>query len=286
MITGITLINYQDKYSIGKYFKKRIAKTLFPYTIWSFIGTLYLYANGRIESFTLKYVINGLLNGNIIGIYWFFPVLFCIYLSFPFFAAINKGKRKRTFQYLFIISFFVNILIPFIITITKININWPYSVGVVSGYLIWIVAGVLLYWYPPKKNVKCIIVCLGIIGLLMHIIGTYKLSIIAGSIVQTYKGYNNLPCFLYSLGIFIIFIEIGKKIMNIEILNKIIKFLGKYTFAFYLMHWYIMDILKNMLNIDTRSIIWRLGAPFIIEIIVILITYILRNIPFVNKIVP
>ncbi len=39
------------------------------------------------------------------------------------------------------------------------------------------------------------------------------------------------------------------------------------------MHWYVMNILVNILNIDTRSIIWRLGAPFVIGIIVIMIAY-------------
>jgi len=277
MITGITLIDYQDKYSLKEYFKKRILKTVFPYIAWSFIGIAYLYISGQIELITLRYIINGLLTGNIISVYWFFPVLFCVYLSLPFFAAIDKSKRKWVFEYLFVVAFFVNILIPFIINIIGINIHWPYSLEVVSGYLIWIVTGVLLYKYPLKKNIKYIIICFGILGLFMHIIGTYRLSMAAGSIVQTYKGYNNLPCFFYVLGIFIILTEMAKKIMKIKILRKVINFLGNYTFSFYLMHWYIMDILKNMLNVDTRAIVWRLGAPVIIEIIVIIITYITRQ---------
>lgn len=286
MITGITLIDYQDRYSTKEYFKKRIKKTVFPYIIWSFIGIIYFYLHGRIEAVTLKYVINGLLNGNIIGIYWFFPALFCIYLSIPLFASVNKENRKLIFKYLLLVAFLVNIMIPFIKNVTGIDINWPYSAGVVAGYLVWIVAGVLLYLYPPDKTGKCIIICLGVSGLLMHIVGTYVLSISMGSIVQTYKGYNNLPCFFYSLGVFIVLIKIGRKAMKINVLKKLINFLGKYTFVFYLMHWYIMDILRDTLNIDVRSIIWRLGAPFVIGIIIIMITYILRFIPVVSKIVP
>lgn len=288
MITGITLINYQDRYSINEYFKKRISKTFFPYIIWSFIGIIYLYVRGsiNIESITLKYIISGLLNGNIIGIYWFFPELFCIYLSLPLFAAVDKNKRKWVFEYLFVTAFIINILIPFIINVFEINIRWSYSVGSIAGYLIWIIAGVLLYYYPPGKNIKFIIVFLGIIGVLIHIIGTYRLSIAANSIVQTYKGYNNLPCFFYSLAVFIMLTEISNKVMKVQIINKLINFLGKYTFEFYLIHWYVMGILGSILDIDTRSIVWRLGAPIIMEIIVIIITYILRCIPFVNKIVP
>lgn len=287
MITGITLINYQDRYSTAEYYKKRIVKTFFPYIAWSFIGLAYSYKiNGQTEVLDFKYVINGLLSGKIINVYWFFPVLFCIYLSFPLFAAVDKTKRKFTFQYLCIVGFLVNILVPFIINVTGIDLIWPYSVGVVSGCLIWSVAGVLMYFYPPRKTIKWMIICLGGVGLLMHIIGTYKLSMNAGSIVSTYKGYSNLPCFFYSLGIFIILSDIGKKIMKVEILQKVINFLGEYTFAFYLMHWYVMDMLRNMFHIDTRTIVWRLCAPILIGCIVIIITSILRRIPVIKKIVP
>lgn len=286
MITGITLINYQDRYSTKEYFKKRISKTVIPYIAWSIIGIFAMYSYGGIESITLKYIVNGLLSGNIIGVYWFFPVLFCIYLSLPLFAAVDKTKRKWVFEYLFVSALFINALIPFIKNVSGMDISWPYSVGVVSGNLIWIVAGVLLYWYPPEKKLKCLIVCLGIVGLLVHVIGTYKLSMAAGSIVQTFKGYSNLPSILYAMGAFIVLTEIGKKVMKNEVLQKVINFLGKYTFALYLMHWYVMKILSIILNADTKSIIWRLGAPVIIEIIVIVLTYVLRHIPLVNRIVP
>lgn len=49
MVTGITLIDYQDKYSTKEFFKKRIIKTLFPYIIWSLIGALYLIKKGGVE---------------------------------------------------------------------------------------------------------------------------------------------------------------------------------------------------------------------------------------------
>lgn len=286
MITGITLINYQDRYSTKEYFLKRISKTLIPYIAWSFIGVIAMYFMKGNNSITLKYVINGLLNGDIIAVYWFFPALFCIYLSLPLFAAIDKAKRKCLFQYLFVSAFLINVLIPFMKNISGMDIAWPYSVGVISGNMIWIVAGVLLYWYPPEKKIKCFIVCLGVIGLFVHIIGTYKLSMVAGNVVQTYKGYSNLPSILYSMGAFVVLTEIGRKIMKVEILQKVINFLGKYAFAIYLMHWYVMQVLEKILGADTKSIIWRLGAPIIIEIIVIVITYVLRYIPLVKRIVP
>lgn len=286
MITGITLIDYQDRYSTKEYFKKRISKTVIPYIAWSFVGILMMYARGRGESVTVQYVINGLLTGSVIGIYWFFPVLFCIYLSLPVFAAVDKAKRKWVFEYLFAAGLFINFLVPFIKSIYGIEIGWPYSVAAVSGYMIWIVAGVLLYRYPPARNVKCLIVCLGVAGFFLHMAGTYMVSMEAGSVVCTYKGFCNLPGILYALGAFIVLVKVGRYVMKVERLRNVINFLGKYTFALYLMHWYVMRVLAIILDADTKSLVWRLGAPIVIEGIVIVITYILRHIPLVKRIVP
>ncbi len=99
MITGITLIDYHDRYSTKIYLKKRIEKTLIPYIAWSFIGVIFLIVTKKVipDSGTIKWVINGILTtGGIINIYWFFRPLFCAYLSIPLFAAVEK-KRKNAY---------------------------------------------------------------------------------------------------------------------------------------------------------------------------------------------
>ena len=40
MISGAMLIDFNKRYSIKEFFKKRIAKTVIPFIIWSFIGLL------------------------------------------------------------------------------------------------------------------------------------------------------------------------------------------------------------------------------------------------------
>ena len=59
MITGITLLDYQDRYSTKEYFKKRFEKTLLPYVAWSLIGVLFLLITKRItpETVTAKWVL-------------------------------------------------------------------------------------------------------------------------------------------------------------------------------------------------------------------------------------
>ena len=284
MITGANLIDYQKKYSTKEFFKKRLLKTFLPFVIWSIIGLLYLIIKKQvlIQNISFKYIFDGLFSSPYIGIYWFFINLFCVYLCIPLFSAVDDSKKKSVFTYLVVAGFVLNSLIPFVISVFKLNLNFSISIYVSSNYLLFVLIGYLLDNYDIKKSWKYIIYFLGILGLLMHIIGTYILSIDANTIIHTYKGYNNVPCIMYSVSVFLLIKDVSKYIKNYKYINLY----GKYTFAIYSMHWYIMDILVYVLNINTISIAYRLCFPFIIVAICIGITYIIRKIPFLKHIVP
>ncbi len=285
MITGVTLIDYQKKYSTKEYFKKRINKTFIPFVIWSLIGLLFLIFYEKsisIENVDIKYIFNGIFSTSFVNIYWFFPVLFCIYLCIPLFSAVDDSKKESTFKYLCIVGIIFNILLPFINNVFNLGLVLPINVVVISGCLLYSLLGYLLDKKVFNKKERTIIYTLGIIGLLMHIIGTYKLSMDAGEIVRTYKGYTNIPCILYSVAVFVFIKNISSKITKYDMIN----FIGKYTFSIYLMHWYFLRILVKTFNINTINIFYRLLSPVVVIPICILITYLLRKIPFVKRIVP
>ena len=289
MITGITLLDYQEKYSTRVYFIKRAKKTLLPYVAWSLIGIVFRIAIGQLsrETVSIQWVINGLLStSGIINLYWFFQPLFCVYLCIPLFAAISKEKKKRMADYAILIGLTVNVVIPFINNIFHLGLSWPYSISAVSGYLFWIWAGYRIYYYPPTRKQKICIYIFAVIGLLTHTIGTYILSIEEGSIQSFFKGYNNLPCIMYSIGIFVLLRDVFQWIQKHEKMKRLIIRLGTYTFPLYLIHWFILKIIDKVAIVDTYSIIYRLFAPYLIYMIVIIITWCLRKIPGIKKIVP
>ena len=164
MITGATLLNYQERYSTKEYFVRRIKKTVFPYVCWSFIGILFLLAVHGINSkdVTFVWVINGLLSTNqIIGIYWFFAPLFCVYLSIPIFASIEKEKKKSVAAYVILLSLVVNITIPFTIQVLESNIVWKIRLLAASEYIFYIWGGVLpIFFFNIQKNKSIGIFCL------------------------------------------------------------------------------------------------------------------------------
>lgn len=285
MIAGVNLLDYNERYSTKDYFIKRIKKVVIPYVVWTFIGLAYMIQKGAIsiKSLNIECMLNSFIDGsNIIGVYWFIPPLLLIYLCIPIFSHIDKSKKFKIYTYISIIGIILNCLVPFAINLFGLKISMSFQFVVVSKYLLYIFIGYVLDKYDFKIRDRIIIYAMGIIGLLSHIIGTYILSSKAGYIIWTFKGYTNIPCLMYSIALFVLVKELGKHIKNYKIIN----FVASYTFAIYLLHWFIKDIIQRIFDINLHSIIWRLGAPFVIITICIFITYILRKIPIIKKIVP
>ena len=289
MISGAMLIDFSKKYDLKQYFSKRIFKTVVPYVIWSFIGLaiqIYYLKSINVGDVNITYIINGLLSGKLVGVYWFFIPLFLTYLAIPVFSYISEEHKKDILIYAASLAFVLNIFIPFILTVSGINVQWTISLTVCTGVLFYTLVGYLLHKYELKRNYRLILYILAICGLLMHIIGTYDLSMAAGKIIDTYKGYTNLPATLYSLGVFIFIKYDLVKLMKFDFISKIVHFLDFYTFGIYLIHWYLLEFLIKTFNINNTSIIYRLLAPILVLVMSVIIIYLIRKIPLIKKIFP
>ena len=289
MISGITLLDFYDKYTLKEYFVRRLERVVIPFLVWSLIGVAFRLHMGelKIEEITFRFLIKGIVGTSIIGIYWFFPPLFCIYLSIPLFAAVEKEKKIMVFSYTVAVGFLLNILIPFIRAIFGISFQIPYTLPALSGYLIWPLTGYLLHNLSLNKWAKIIIYMLSAAGLAMHIGGTYILSMRAGKLITLCKGYVNVPGVLYSIGVFQFLKDFGSWIMKVSKSTKsIIMVISRYTFEIYLMQFILLTLFPRLNLVSTRSLVYRLGAPFLMAPVIMLATWILRRIPIVRHIVP
>lgn len=283
MISGITLIDYNKRYSMKEYFKKRISKSGIPFLFWSLAYLLFqilLHPNFS-NKLSLISIFNGILTTQYANIFWFFIPLFCCYLIIPVFGAI--ADKKRIFKYMLVLLIVCNSLIPFIIKVFHIQIRWNITFPI-GGYSAYILLGYYMDKIRFNKKRQLIIYGCALIGLLMHIIGTYYLSMAAGKIVDTYKDYLNIPCILYSSGVYVFLKE------NVHLLPSVarkgIDYLRPYTFALYLLQFFFLVLLPRFLHINTLSIGWRLGGLFLILPLVILMTKVVRLLPFGKIILP
>lgn len=290
MISSISLMDYQKKYDTKIYLKKRFSKTVIPFLFWTFMGLLFdifFLHTVKVSDLTLKVLVDGFINNRFVQIYWFFMPLFGIYLSIPLFASIEEGKRIELFKYLFVVGFIFNATIPFLLSAFHLNITWPLNINVVIGYAIFVVMGYLIHKMDFTPNQRCIIYVAGLAGFLMHFCGTYYESYALGDVSQIYKNLTYAPIVMYS-GAFLLFIkQISEKVMKTNI-SKSVHFIKKYTFPIYLMHYFIIEILNRYLHLAnyTKSIFYRLGMPFVVIPITIILTALIRKLRVGKKVLP
>ena len=263
---------------------------MIPFLFWTFIGLLFdmfFLHTVKVSALTLKVLVDGFTNTHFVQIYWFFMPLFGIYLSIPLFASIEEGKRIELFKYLFVVGFIFNATIPFLLSAFHLDITWPLNINVVIGYAIFVVMGYLIHKMDFTPNQRYIIYFLGLAGLLMHFGGTYYESYALGDVSQIYKNLTYAPIVMYS-GASLLFIkQISEKVMKTNI-SKYVHFIKKYTFPIYLLHYFVMELISKNLNLAnyTKSIIYRLGMPFIVIPITIIIAALIRKLRLGKKVLP
>lgn len=284
MITGTTLMEFNKRYSISTYFKKRLHKAVLPFVIWSSLGLVFQVTRGQIATsdLSIAFIVNGILNTSFVRIYWFFVPLFVLYLSIPVFCTVQD--KMKVFLYILTVGIFCNNLVPFVIQVFSVPIKWNLHIPVAGGYIIYLLLGYILSRNNFEKKTRYMIYGLAVVGLLAHIIGTYTLSMEAGKIIKTYKEYLNIPCVFYSVGVFVFFKQTAPAIM--KKVGRLINFLKDYTLAIYLLHWFFLTMLVDAFQIDIHSIVWRIGGAFLIVILCVVITKVVRIVPWCNNLLP
>lgn len=169
-------------------------------------------------------------------------------------------------------------MVTFLISLFGYNIDYPWSVGACSGYLIYVLLGYIIVNNEINIGAEVVVYLLGIVGLVAHVFGTYYFSMNAGEIVQTFKGYTNVPCLLYSVAIFVFVKKVGRLLMTRKRINIIVNKLSEYTFSIYLLHVYLLQSFIK-LGCNPLSIYFRIIAPLIVIPISVLIAKIIRKVP-------
>ena len=71
-----------------------------------------------------------------------------------------------------------------------------------------------------------------------------------------------------------------------ERVARFIGWLSRYTFAIYLEQFLLLDIIPMITGVDTKLLVYRLVAPFVMIPIMIGGTWLLRKVPGIRRLVP
>ena len=329
MISGATLMDYNDRCTLGQYFVRRIKKIIPAFVVWNVVALFYdvyykksmMFApNANVFTVLFKKGIitdinnplssvnffEGILTNKFLGIYWFLPAIMAVYLILPLFAAVEKEKRRKIFTYFAIVWLILSKLLPFFFNLIHVNhpsaFQWPIQEqGMFFDYVLYAVLGYLVSEYEAPAWMRYTVYGLALAAFLMHWIGTYFRVRKTGDF-YLFKGYEKFPSYLYATGIFLLIKRISGDVMRWKPLRFVIEKMAKYTFATYLMHWYLMEFFIDMFhakwftnlfhcaaidNLTFAASLWyRLLTPFLLYAVCMGIAWVLRKIPLVKHIVP
>lgn len=196
---GATLLDFNEKYGLIKYYKKRIIKVIIPLISWTYLlyfYKIYIIKNLKKKKLTFEYLWNIYYNHGVYVIFGSLHQFIIVYMIIPLLAYVEKSKKIQIFSYCFFVLLLVQMIFPYLIKIFFPYLVWVYKIHV--EYLIYIFAGYIIHNYKFLFLIKLIIYFLGIFGLLIHLYGTQILTLKYKRIILLHKGYLNLPCVLYS----------------------------------------------------------------------------------------
>lgn len=288
MITGATLLNYRDKYDTKTFFKKRIQRTLIPFLVWSLIILIWKCTTNKFEikEFTIQNIMSIFLNSSMENIYYFFHIIFSIYLTLPVLSLLTRKEEDRKYiWYMVILAFVTQSFLPIVCKIFGITWNNNLKTPLVGGLLIYVLLGYLLSTKEISKKNRIIIYFLGLASMLVRYFATYYLSTRDGKLNSLFFGYEHFTTVFLAVAVFVFIKNIKwNKIINEKVLNEYIPKIASCSLGIYLIHKVIMYYEIKFLSIDVRSLWWRTIGAIATYIISLLLVWIMKKIPKLNKI--
>ena len=283
---GATLLDFNEKYGLIIYFKRRIKKVVIPLLCWNIIVYyyyVYLLKTHKKEKFTFVNLWNLFFKSKLNKIFSSIHSFIIIYMIIPLIAFVEKSKKIKIYSFCFVTLLITQVLIPYLIKLCQLQLAWIYKIKV--DKIIYIFAGYIIQNFYFSISMKLKIYFLGIICFIIHFYGTQILTIKYGKVIRLHKGYENFPCVIYSCSLFL-FVKEKSHLLFIILNKNYINKIGTLTFGPFFLHYIIINTYDKYFKPNRLSLVYRLFGGIIIYLICLILTYLLKKIPFGNYLIP
>lgn len=292
MITGTTLMDYRKRMSTKEFFRRRFERTVVPWVFWSLMGlafTCYLARTFGTEEMPYlgpRSVFNDIVETKYIDFYWFFPALFAMYLSLPVLSALKN--RDSLFKYVIALGIVFNGVLPMLGGLLNTSAMGSFAPPVVLGYTIYVLIGYQLSHWRPSRQQRLGIYAAGVVGWLAQLLGTMALSTPDTGVSAVLKGQFNPFAVAQAVAVYVLVrhANIDEALAVRPALGKALQNLSGLTFGIYLMHWFVLRWVQNTMDPDPHSLAFRLLGAVGIYVLCAGLSFALKRIPVVRRIVP
>ncbi|MCR5695469.1 MAG: acyltransferase [Marinilabiliaceae bacterium] len=284
MLTGATLMSYRQRYDTRHFLVARFKRTFIPFLFFSVVWSIKNILMGEHEYLNSINWINGFLNTEFCGVYWFFWTLFAIYAVLPIFSLISD--RPRVLRYFVFIAFsYFSVLVPIL---KFIGVDTIYSGASIAVPISTMLLGYLIATdnTPFLSRHRYWVYTAGIASLVLRYVYTYYYSVTSGEMDRFFFTYNYFTAIIPAIAVFL-----GAKSMfsRIDLTHSnavnTLRTLSSLSFGVYLLHPFVLAG-YSFLHLDYSSIVVRVLLIPITYALCAFATYIAKKIPYLRILIP
>lgn len=277
-------------------YTKYISRIAIAYAVWSAFYTIVDAIESTFFSEEHNVTFIEIIGNFISGTFhlWFLPMIIGLYVCIPFIKQLTQNDKL--IKYFLILSIFFCFIKTQIELITDNllggsaqiifqNINSVFenfNITLFVGFVAYFILGFYLNKTEIRKNYRTIIYILGVAGLVLTILLTLIASKNAGKLSEAFYNASSVNVLLMSVAVFVWF---KYNVKGSERLDTIIIHLSKYSFGAFLVHVFVLHVLKVIgFSSETIHPVFSVPASLIFTTVVsYLISMILNKIPVINK---
>lgn len=284
---GATLLNFNKRYGIYEYWKRRVNKLIIPIIGWNIIYyyyRVYVLKHFKKQNLNFSIILKIYFKGQLCPLISSLRIFLFGYMAIPLIAYVDISNKNKIYSYCFIILLINTSIIPYFINTFNIEtIIWPYNYNL--GYIIYLFAGYIIQNNHFNKTIKMLIYVFGIIGLLSRLFISHYLTLKYKKPDITQIRYQNLPIIIYACSVFL-FVKENCIFLFKIISKKYLNILGAMTMGPFFLHFAIIWTFFKFFKYNEDNFTYRFFGAFVITIICFVITFIMKKLPIIKILVP
>lgn len=292
MVSGLLLLNPGKDQPIALFFRKRFLKVLWPFVAWSV-----LYLCWRImvvgAAFTPVEIVRLFVEGPVYYHLWFIQMILGLYLATPILRVYTRHANRENLTYFLIVWLVTVAVLP--MTQRFFGIEVGIDVVVTTGYVGFFVLGHYLRDVTLTRRQVLPVLLIVVAALLFTQFITHALTVHnEGTFDNFFVANDSLNLIVVAVGLFLFFksIDYAALFHRFPFFERVILAISSCSLGIYFVHVMIIDELASGhfgFQLMAASFHPFLSIPTIGLLVLalsLLVTLLLKQIPYVRSIVP